>query len=230
MTLLVHLIVYYCFYWHLFVLCINDNGCFTGFIQVLLPLIYKIFLHYSLTFHKVITNYKFFDYKFFIKIFLSLKRLVVWCYLTKMNASFQDKKRLLCFLCFLGHLLVEQFLVSFLNVFASLQWVTTRAVMDSDCLCHLLFWSFCSELWRKVKRWKLWPKLCPTVIVQWAIFHGLFSSSGRVNPDDYPGEQELDWNYLWSVCCKMFSFFMVCIFSYLCFSLWVACCCLLTCN
>lgn len=49
------------------------------------------------------------------------------------------------------------------------------------------------------------------------IFYYLFSSTGGGNPDNNTDERKLDLNYFWSVPDKMFSFFMVCIFLYLCF-------------
>ncbi len=42
------------------------------------------------------------------------------------------------------------FFVFFSNVLVSLQWITTTAVMNLDCLCRPFFWSFCREPRKKV--------------------------------------------------------------------------------
>lgn len=142
--------------------------------------------------------------------------------------TFMDKRRLWCLLSFLGHLLV-----SFLNIFASLQWVPTRAVMDSDCLCHLLFWSFCSELWRKVKHWNLWHKFCLTIVLQWAVVVYLivyFLLQAEEILIITQKTKSLTGIIFEVFAARCFPVIWFGIFLYLCFSLWVTCCCLLTCN
>lgn len=51
---------------------------------------------------------------------------------------------------------------------------------------------------RRSNPWKLSPTHHHHLRkIYFQIFLNLFSSSGGGNPDDYPDEQEMNWNYLW---------------------------------
>lgn len=45
---------------------------------------------------------------------------------------------------------LKRFETKTLTYCTSLQGLTTRAVMDLNCLCLPFFWSFCSELLKEV--------------------------------------------------------------------------------
>lgn len=122
---------------------------------------------------------------------------------------------------------------SFFKHLCSLQWVPARAVMDLDCLCHPLFWSFCSELGRKVKHWKLWNFFCLTIILQWAIIV-CFTVCFLLQAEEIliVTQKTKSWiGITFEVfVARCFPEIWFGIFLYLCFSLSEMCCGLLTCD